>query len=413
MNYPVHRRASIYIVVLATTALVVTMSLLGLELARRDMFSGAVIRDSVDARLAAESGIDYAMAYMHQNNWRGSVGDGIIAKAVPLGGAAFSARLTDRSGDITIPSFDVISIAAVGNSGNSTVRVEARAQAAAVIPEHFDNVLCAQSSIKFESCTVVGTGTIRTGGGALATLASITQPVNVGTTALGVTYNGGTSVSSGALSTFDLASVLAHYRGIGTPVSLAQLSAGQIANQVVSQDVTPWGVTNAYGVYVIDCQGRAIKVKDSRIIATLVFINASAGVEVSKSVQWVPGLSTYPAIICDGSLALLPDAADLSEPTIKVNFNPVGAAGTDRIGPTDIDKLDVYTSGIKGLVLGKDLTLGNALRLNGVAVSTSGATVQNSVRLQYDATIKSTPPPGCTFVGEMYLLEGSMKRTLN
>ncbi len=412
MRLACRRRGSIYLVVLATSVLVVTMALLGLELARRDVFASVVAKDSIEARLAAESGVDHAIAFMHQSGWRSRVGSGTIANGVSVGPAQYTASIKDSIGDITVPSFNTLKVTSVGTSGGSRVALEVQARAAAVIPEHFENVVCAQTSLSFETSTVTGMGTIRAGTSSLAVLSTIAQRVNVGTLGTGLTYTGGLGVSSTSLSTIDMASVLTYYKSIGTAVRYAKLSAGKIENQVVGQDVTPWGVTNTYGVYIIDCENNAVIVRDSRIVATLVFINATAGVEVSKSVNWVTGISTYPILLCDGKVSLISDATNLSEATISVNLNPAGAAGTDRIGTTDVDKLDTYASRMTGLVVAKSLVLGGNQRLLGTAVSESDARFIGSPQLVYNNAIRTSIPHGFTFVGDIYLVEGSFSRTL-
>ncbi len=413
MKFVSRRRGSIYLLVLATSVLVVTMALLGLELARRDVFASVVGKDSVEARLAAESGVDHAIAFMHESGWRSRVGGGTIGSAVRVGSATYTASIADTVGDITIPSLNVLKVTSVGTSGNSRVVLEVDARAASIVPEHFDHVVCAQTSLSFETgSTVTGNGTIRAGTSSLAVLSSIAQRVTVGTLATGLTYTGGVSVNSTPLSTIDMASVINYYKSIGTAVRYSKLAGGKIENQVVSQDVTPWGLTNAYGVYIIDCENNLVSIRDSRIIATLVFVNASNGVEVSRSVSWFPGLSTYPVALCDGKLSLLPTSATLSESAISVNLNPPGAAGTDRVGVTDSDKADSYTSRIMGLVVADSLVLGNALRLFGTAVSLKDVRFTGNAQLGYDISIYSATPPGFTFPGEMYLTEGSFRRSI-
>lgn len=413
MSLVSRRRGSIYLVVLATSVLVVTMALLGLELARRDVFASVVGKDSIEARMAAESGVDQAIAFMHESGWRNKVGGGTIGSGVKVGNATYTASIVDTVGDITVPSLNVLKVTSVGTSGNSRVALEVNARAAAVIPEHLNHVVCAQTSLSFESLSSVsGNGTIRAGTSSLAVLSTIAQRVTVGTTATGLTYTGGVSVDSTPLSTIDMASVISYYKSIGTAVRYSRLSGGKIENQVVAQDVTPWGLTNTYGVYIIDCENNLVSVRDSRIVATLVFINATSGVEISRSVSWFPGLSTYPVALCDGKLSLLPSSAVLSEVSTSVNFNPPGAAGTDRIGVTDADKLDTYTSRIMGLVVADSLHLGNALRLFGTAISLKDVRFTGSVQLGYDISINNPPAPGFTFPGEIYLTEGSFSRTI-
>ena len=75
---------------------------------------------------------------------------------------------------------------------------------------------------------------------------------------------------------------------------------------VLSATHNPYGsqVTNAQGIYVIDCQGSQVIVSNSRIVATLVFVNATSQVLLQNSINWEPTVSNFPAMMVQGSLSM-------------------------------------------------------------------------------------------------------------
>ena len=136
--------------------------------------------------------------------------------------------------------------------------------------------------------------------------------------------------------------VFEYYLSNGTPISYGQLAAGCIENVVLSAGNNPYGtqVTNVQGIYVINCQGSKVIVRNCRIRGTLVFVNASAGVDLEECIVWEPHIANFPAMMVQGNLTMAWTSQTLlSEQSLGVNFNP---SSTPYQSGSDSDMLDSY-----------------------------------------------------------------------
>ena len=397
------RRGSIYVVVLMSTLLVVVMALLGIELAGREVRRASVLRDSVGAQCAAESGLNYAMAVMQQSYWRSIANAG---SAVSIGDASVAVGYYDDFGSINSESFDPIRLKVVAQRGEARVLISADAQAAGTALAQYGYVVAAAGNATFSSATVSGTGAIRTEGSSGSAGSTIQQLVVTRGGAFGSGYAGGTSLALLGLSNPDWSGAMASYAAFGRAVSASAVAVNPVSKVAIGPQVTPWGVTNRFGVYVIDCSGGPLVISNSRIRGTLVCVNASAGVTISGSVSWEPAVPGYPILVCDGAVTFSASSAALSEVAYGVNFNPPGTGGG-----CNLTSGDSFASQINGLVLAKGtVAIGGATQFKGVIVAGGKATISGTPTLTYDAGPATTPPPGFGSPGVMTLLEGSVQR---
>src|SRR5687767_14232573 len=98
------------------------------------------------------------------------------------------------------------------------------------------------------------------------------------------------------------ASVFSYYvnPANGTAISATLISlVGDIVidGKLLSPDNNPWGLEkNANGIYWVNCGGRRVVIRDSRILGTLVLRDANE-VTVEGSVHWEPAVEGYPALL--------------------------------------------------------------------------------------------------------------------
>ena len=150
-----------------------------------------------------------------------------------------------------------------------------------------------------------------------------------------------------------------------------------VHREVLSPTNNPYGagITNPQGIYVIDCAGKRIVVKDCRIVGTLVLIDQEeSDSRIRGSINWEPAVFSddpsvpnLPLLLSDKHLRFSTSADDLSEELININFNP---PGVPYAGSQDFDKADAYPSILKGIVYTKKkVKVESDLRIHGALVA--------------------------------------------
>ncbi|MDX1961566.1 MAG: carbohydrate binding domain-containing protein [Pirellulales bacterium] len=166
-----------------------------------------------------------------------------------------------------------------------------------------------------------------------------------------------------------------------------------INKKILSAGSNPFsGTTNPQGIYVIDCQGQKLIIKNSRIAATLVLLNPNP-VTLCNSIHWQPGVENYPALLVVGYVNINTSAAPLSEGSLAINFNPLGAPYQ---GTWDSLMDYSYTSEIQGLVYATgNIIFKGQSTIRGAVVSNQQIDFFSStVNLIHASKLLTNPPPG-------------------
>jgi hypothetical protein len=162
------------------------------------------------------------------------------------------------------------------------------------------------------------------------------------------------------------------------------------------------GVTNAQGIYVINCANNNVQISNSRIVGTLVFVNPGPNVGVYGPVIWEPAVYNYPALLAQfaggGQITIQPSSVALSEATLGFNMNPPGTPYPYIGGSTNSTMTDSYPSQINGLIYSsQNLSFAGSPTLYGVVLAANqisfGGTLLN---ISYGNVYLNNPPPGFT-----------------
>ncbi len=229
----------------------------------------------------------------------------------------------------------------------------------------------------------------------------------------------GTNTTGITPRTMPDSTVFDYYLANGTTIDYASLpSSKDIAEELLSPDSNPYGpTTNPEGIYVIDCAGAKISIKDSRIVGTLVLLNTGSNSEVRATIHWEPAVANYPALLVSGVINFNFNNTTLSEPIQGTNFNPPGTPYPYLGGTSNTTKDDTYPSMIKGLVYvsGDASADMNHPVFDGVLVvgSTFTVTLQNDIDLTYRSTFLDNPPPGFGAPPKMVLSPGSWEQVVD
>jgi hypothetical protein len=195
-----------------------------------------------------------------------------------------------------------------------------------------------------------------------------------------------------------------------------------IHRQVLSPSHNPFGagLTNAQGIYVIDCQGAKISIKDCRVLGTLVLLDPNSESRIHRSMHWAPAVvspdpsvTNLPALMTNGEIRLAYDSPDLDEAQINVNFNP---AGTPYQGLDDDENDDLYPSLIKGVIYSSvKMHLENRPTIYGVLVGHEDIEVTGSeLNVNYDPVyFQRNAPPGFFAAPRFTTAPGSFKQVVD
>jgi hypothetical protein len=187
-----------------------------------------------------------------------------------------------------------------------------------------------------------------------------------------------------------------------------------IENVVLSPASNPYGSgrTNSRGIYVINGPWINLRIRDCRIVGTLVVLNPYGSTEISKSVNWEPAEPNQPSCLVWGDLQLDLDATVLREQTSPWrNFNP---PGTPFGGSEDTDTADTYPSRLGGLFYATgDLECDGETTVDGLLIAGDDCEIDGTLNLTHRTIYTDDPPPGFYTIDGMQLRRGTWRREVD
>lgn len=383
-----HRRGSIYIIVMATTLIVLVMGLGAIAATRLDASSRTAMREEITARRLASSAAELALQKAQNTTpWRTAAASPLFSD-LPLGGGFISASVRDPvDGVLTNNTTDPIQITATGRIGSARQVHTVTATASPVYVTALSSAMHATGSLTFNSATVRSVSPLSADGNIVATSSVIKADVYAAGTITGSVYSG---VSSALQPTRTMPSsdVVAQYSAMATSINYGSLASGRIRRTLLSASVNPFGTVNASGIYKIDCGGAALEIQDCRITGTLIVTNTS-GVLVTNSVYMSPWEQGFPVLIVSGALTINTRSTDLIESSFQ-NFNP---SGDPYNGVSDSDMSDRYPSILQGIVYATgNIALQQKVTVVGAIVSEGSITVSSGAVVALWRQITGAPP---------------------
>jgi hypothetical protein len=399
------RSGFLYVAVLLTTTLVAIIGLAAASVAHLEMRIVSQSADLLEAQTLARSAVEEALLRIDRDpDWRTTYAHGVEApqpgEAVGTGTIAF--KLLDSDGNLADDESDSVEVIGIGRVGNivaaESVRLYPTGRALTCLGASFccdgDITLEDGASIK-TSQRVVSNGTINASGSSSSIVGNAEAAGSVLGTVTGEITVGATPRQMPSGDAFE------YYRDNGTWINVNSISSGTIENVVLGPSSNPFGTqTNAEGIYVIDCGGQNVVIRNCRILGTLVLLNPGSNSYVGNSVRWDALVPNYPALLVDGSLDILHGKSNLSE--------------SGHGGSEDSDTSDTYPSGIRGLVFingqfGNAQSGGNPI--DGVLIAQTSR-IQSDCELTCRSTFADYPPPGFTSGNPMRVSPGSWKRAI-
>lgn len=387
------RRGSAHVVALGLGLLLATVGIGGTLAGRRvlaraeDGAAVAAVRAGADAAVAwglrrLERSAAYAGGTVADTATHEVVLDGVVVRAAigPFGGSVPANRHAPAV------------LAGVARSGVASRRIELRALPAPTAPSAVHGPLAVGGTLHLAASSEL---VLLEGVGVAASIArgadvEVKGDLLSTTPAAGDSWSG--AVAAARRPVLPSPAALAAFAADATPIAVA----GNVVERWLLSPTfnSSGGALDPRGLYVLDCAGRSIVIRSSRIVGTLVLVNPGVGTRVEGSVHFAPAVRGYPSLVVLGSLRIALDGADLTEAgTSSVNFNPVGTPYPHPGGEVDGDRVDAYPSTIAGLVVVRDhLTIAGSSALLGGVSSGGDLTVAGAAVVGRDRWIRTLAP---------------------
>ncbi|MBN2477585.1 MAG: hypothetical protein JXB62_23460 [Pirellulales bacterium] len=403
------RRGSIYVLTLATAMLVTVFALASILLVRVQRRQLDAATETLQAELLASRAVDMALFRIeHEAIWRSQLAGGAWESDQNAAAGTYSFAAADPTdADLTDSDADPVVVVGIGKCGQSRQKVQVRLEVEEVPLGCLEVALHTGGNVTFSSATVACDQIICADGVMTASLSTINSDVEAVGTITGTGYTGTITTGVDARSMPDPDTVLEYYLANGTVISMASIPTVEgvrtISAVLLSPTSNPYGAQiNPQGIYVIDCLGSRLDIRDCRVVGTIVLLNLAVSSQVYGSLNWQPAVAGYPSLMVKGTLSIATDAAMLDEATLGVDFNG------------DSDMADAYPSVFKGLVCtSAALNTSNACTFEGILCVGLGLNCTGSLFLEYDTEIFENPPPGFTEIIGMKVAPGTWQRAVD
>ncbi len=395
------RRGSAYVMVLGTTLIVAAIGTGGLLVVRAQTRNIDSYTRTAAAREYALSAIELGIQEIASNSkWRTTHKndvDGVWYNAKSIGSGTYSLKVVNPNGALDRDPVDPVNFTATGTVNNG---IERQMVQVTVVPQIIP-LTCLQTAMTAGGVITFGASKIQAMNNTVASNSVITAsgPIYarleaVGTVTSSQNYDGAPTSLATARTMPDPATVFDWYKANGTVIDINAIPLRTISNVLISPAVNPYGaLTNAQGIYVIDCQGQSLTIKASRIVGTLVVLNPLSGAsETQTQLNWEPAVANFPCLLVQGDFNFKTNSTALSESS--VNFNPPSTPYPYFGGTSNATAKDSYPTSINGLVYMSGNGSSNSSVIIDMIMTGGSYSSSSSLTMNNNPVYYSNPPPG-------------------
>jgi hypothetical protein len=404
------RRASTYIMVVASSMMVTIIGLASMFAVRVQRRSAEMTKDCAEARLCAESAVELGLLFVKDQNWRSTWPNGTWLSDQQLGSGSFTlAGIDPRDSDLADSRLEPLVLTGTGAKGLARHKTQLVLVPVIKPLEALNTCLHASGLIH-----VRGGRRITAFGAPISTNGNLDNEGTIAgdAEALVVVRAGiitGTLTVPAPGKNMPDSQLISDYISKATVVPFTDM----IDNRVLAPSYNPWGPTNPDGVYFIDTGNNDLTIKNSRIHGTLIVRTAGKTLKLEEAVLMENYRSDYPVLIVDGKAEIKYKSAEktLSETARATNYNPPWAPYE---GQWDFDQFDEYPNEIRGLVhVRGELKLLETARIRGAVICEGMVTCDGANNpITHDARLYASPPEGYTYVAGMKISPGSYKQVV-
>lgn len=338
----------------------------------------AIVAEAGRARAAARAGLEVGASVLATDpagaGWRSTAPTKMYKGDVDAN-TSYVLTLRDDDGNLADDATDPITLVGEGTRLGAVQRLSISASPIVELLPCMGSCIWANGSVLFDGSTVRANAVIGSNATMTATSAFIYADVAAKSFS-GSTYSGTKrTISSGI--TMPPASVFTTWAARATSIPFASISGGNLEKCILGPGVNPFGATNAEGIYMVDCRGSKIDVKDMRLYGTLILLNVGTGSRIDRSTFLESPSPDRPTLLVLGDFNIEFDGDDLKESTAGRNLNPAGAP---FLGVADSDTLDAVPSMLRGVVyVSGNVILDGETTLDGVLLVGGSLTVKANV----------------------------------
>lgn len=316
-------------------------------------------------RLEVES--EYSQGIVHSTR----------SQSASLDGAMLQSTVAPFVGTVAADRFAPASVSAVADAGVARRTLEARALPHPVPPSSLFGPLAVGGSL-----TIASSGTLELleGEGRAGTVVVLSGAKTSGAihaVAAGSADRWSATTATLRRPTFPSDAHLAALAAQATPITIH--GGTLIERWLLSPTANPGGGgLDVRGLYLVECAGRTITIRSTRIVGTLILRDPGPGSRVEGSVHFEPALRGMPSLVVLGSMRIETSKDPLAEGAVPArNFNPFGTPFPFRGGEVDEDSSDALPSRFDGLVFVRD-----DLHLAGDVLLAGGLAVRGALRIE-------------------------------
>lgn len=397
--------------------LVAVMGLGAWTVIRAQALTSDTLSSVAEARQYAASAVELARWWIAQDpNWRKNRVNGVWCANQPIGRGRYTVQVVNLNGPLNNSETDPVIVTATGVSGQARQKVQATLAAKVAPLTCLNAAVSTGGTITLSGATIPGLNQkVASNAGVMASNADVYANVEAVGTVQGSTYYAATTMGVTA-RVLPSTGVFDYYLSAGTTINRGSLpiedGSRMIKQVLLSPARNPFGgATNPQGIYIIDCQGADVDIRDCRIVGTLVLLNPGAGSLIESEVNWCPAVSGFPCLLVRGNMALNLNNGTLKESS-SLNYNPPGTPYPWPSGATNTTGADAYPSQISGLVyISGNVTTAKSPTFS-LLICGGTLTSQDSLCPSYDPAYYRTPPPGFRTI-QMVVAPNGLKQVVD
>jgi hypothetical protein len=405
------------VVVVGCTAAIAVIGLSAAVAVRVERRSAQDSTDLAEAQVYARTGVEMAQHLIRNNtSWRTTYPNGTWETDRAIGAGTYTIQGIDSvDGNLSNSNADALTVTGIGRVRDATYKLQVTMNPLGGPLSCLQVASATTLDLVFSSALSTCNQTMTANRNTSASSSTATGSIEVVGTRSGMTYVTIPKTGQPARE-MPSASVLDYYVANATAISMSGIGSVSgrktIERTLISAALNPYGTPNGQGIYVIDCGGVNLRIRDSRIVGTIVILNPGT-FTLENSILWEPAVSNYPSLLVNGAAQVNITNTNLSESSgTAVNFNP---ADTPYSGATDSDTSDAYPSKIVGIIYAAGaLSTSNNVTIDGVMLSGATTTISGTFNLTYRGAYASNPPPGFgSYSTAMQVSSGTWKRLVD
>lgn len=396
------RRGAAYLVALLAGSIVTVTGLAALSMTTSRARTTSMADHAARARSLTRSGMEHAKCAIAAHLDNGGRRHDIFGAAEPsvsFDGGTFGWSMRRMDGSAIMNTDEPIVLRAKAEHGPARYAMQAILPPSGVPYDVLDTGMYAGGTINLSAVSnLTSDKVVGAIGNVSAITSTVTAPVESAGSVSGVVYLDTTS-SRVAQRRMPDPSLIDYYVALGERINIGSLptptGAPTLQRVLLSPTSNPFGSTNEHGIYILDCAGGNLVVRNLRVVGTLVLLNATGTVVIGNRVLLQPAHDWMPSLLVQGNLTFQGNITSLSESDLGVNLNP---SHTPFGFQTDSDTSDDYVSRITGV----SYASGNATfslvrqRFAGTFIAGGDIRIQSavSVDINYDPSVATLPPYG-------------------